>query len=42
MLGKPVPDFSLPSTGGTSFRLSDDLTARYFAHSGDGRFSLGA
>ena len=22
MLGKPVPDFSLPSTGGTSFRLS--------------------
>jgi peroxiredoxin Q/BCP len=23
MLGKPVPDFSLPSTGGTTFRLSD-------------------
>jgi peroxiredoxin Q/BCP len=23
MLGKPVPDFSLPSTGGTSFRLAD-------------------
>ena len=23
MLGKPVPDFSLPSTGGTPFRLSD-------------------
>ena len=22
MLGKPVPDFSLPSTGGTPFRLS--------------------
>ena len=22
MLGKPVPDFSLPSTGGTDFRLS--------------------
>jgi peroxiredoxin Q/BCP len=22
MLGKPVPDFSLPSTGGSSFRLS--------------------
>jgi peroxiredoxin Q/BCP len=22
MLGKPVPDFSLPSTGGTTFRLS--------------------
>ena len=25
-----------------SYRLSDDLTARYFAHSGDGRFSVGA
>jgi len=25
-----------------SFRLSDDLTARYFAHSGDGRYSVGA
>jgi uncharacterized circularly permuted ATP-grasp superfamily protein/uncharacterized alpha-E superfamily protein len=25
-----------------SYRLSDDLTARYFAHSGDGRVSLGA
>ncbi|HVE54863.1 MAG TPA: circularly permuted type 2 ATP-grasp protein, partial [Ramlibacter sp.] len=25
-----------------SYRLSDDLTARYFAHSGDSRFSLGA
>jgi hypothetical protein len=24
-----------------SYRLSDDLTARYFAHSGDGRFSVG-
>jgi peroxiredoxin Q/BCP len=23
MLGKPVADFSLPSTGGTTFRLSD-------------------
>src|SRR5436190_23931624 len=23
MLGKPVSDFSLPSTGGTTFRLSD-------------------
>jgi peroxiredoxin Q/BCP len=23
MLGKPVPDFSLPSTGGAAFRLSD-------------------
>jgi len=23
MVGKPVPDFSLPSTGGTTFRLSD-------------------
>ena len=23
MLGKPVPDFSLPSTGGATFRLSD-------------------
>jgi len=22
MLGKPVPDFSLPSTGGSTFRLS--------------------
>jgi uncharacterized circularly permuted ATP-grasp superfamily protein/uncharacterized alpha-E superfamily protein len=25
-----------------SYRLSDDLTARYFAHSGDARFSVGA
>jgi uncharacterized circularly permuted ATP-grasp superfamily protein/uncharacterized alpha-E superfamily protein len=25
-----------------SYRLSDDLTARYFAHSGDGRYSVGA
>ena len=25
-----------------SYRLSDDLTARYFAHAGDGRFSVGA
>jgi hypothetical protein len=25
-----------------SYRLSDDLTARYFAHSGDPRFSVGA
>jgi uncharacterized alpha-E superfamily protein len=25
-----------------SFQLSDDLTARYFAHSGDGRYSVGA
>jgi uncharacterized alpha-E superfamily protein len=25
-----------------AYRLSDDLTARYFAHSGDGRFSVGA
>ncbi len=24
MLGKPVPDFSLPSTGGSSFRLKDE------------------
>ena len=23
MLGKPVPDFSLPATGGNTFRLSD-------------------
>ena len=23
MLGKPVPDFSLPATGGATFRLSD-------------------
>jgi len=23
MLGKPVPDFSLPSTGGATFKLSD-------------------
>jgi hypothetical protein len=25
-----------------SFQLSDDLTARYFAHVGDGRYSVGA
>jgi uncharacterized alpha-E superfamily protein len=25
-----------------SYRLSDDLTARYFAHSGDARYSVGA
>jgi uncharacterized alpha-E superfamily protein len=25
-----------------SYRLSDDLTARYFSHSGDGRYSVGA
>ena len=25
MLGKPVPDFSLPATGGTTFRLSQRL-----------------
>jgi thioredoxin-dependent peroxiredoxin len=25
MLGKPVPDFSLPSTGGATFRLSEHL-----------------
>jgi uncharacterized circularly permuted ATP-grasp superfamily protein/uncharacterized alpha-E superfamily protein len=25
-----------------SYRLSDDLTARYFAHAGDGRYSVGA
>jgi uncharacterized alpha-E superfamily protein len=25
-----------------SYRLSDDLTARFFAHSGDGRHSVGA
>ena len=25
MLGKPVPDFSLPATGGTPFRLSQHL-----------------
>jgi uncharacterized alpha-E superfamily protein len=25
-----------------SYRLSDDLTARYFAHSGDARHSVGA
>jgi uncharacterized alpha-E superfamily protein len=25
-----------------SYRLSDDLTARYFAHTGDGRYSVGA
>ena len=28
MLGKPVPDFSLPSTGGSSFRLSDQRGKR--------------
>jgi uncharacterized alpha-E superfamily protein len=25
-----------------AYRLSDDLTARYFAHAGDGRYSVGA
>jgi len=25
-----------------SYRLSDDLTARYFAHTSDGRYSVGA
>jgi len=28
MLGKPVPDFSLPSTGGTTFRLSEHLGSK--------------
>ena len=28
MLGKPVPDFSLPSTGGTTFQLSQHLGAK--------------
>jgi peroxiredoxin Q/BCP len=28
MLGKPVPDFSLPSTGGTPFRLSQHLGSK--------------
>jgi len=28
MLGKPVPDFSLPSTGGTTFSLSQQLGAK--------------
>jgi peroxiredoxin Q/BCP len=28
MLGKPVPDFSLPSTSGTPFRLSDARGAK--------------
>ena len=28
MLGKPVPDFSLPSTGGATFRLSDARGAK--------------
>jgi len=28
MLGKPVPDFSLPSTGGTTFRLSQHLGSK--------------
>jgi len=28
MLGKPVTDFSLPSTGGTSFRLSAQRGSR--------------
>ena len=28
MLGKPVPDFSLPSTGGRTFRLSEQRGTR--------------
>jgi thioredoxin-dependent peroxiredoxin len=28
MLGKPVPDFSLPSTGGTTFTLSQHLGSK--------------
>ena len=28
MLGKPVPDFSLPSTGGTTFTLSQQLGSK--------------
>jgi peroxiredoxin Q/BCP len=28
MLGKPVPDFSLPSTGGSIFRLADQRDKR--------------
>ena len=28
MLGKPVPDFSLPSTGGSTFRLSEQRGTR--------------
>ncbi|HJS78405.1 MAG TPA: redoxin domain-containing protein [Burkholderiales bacterium] len=28
MLGKPVPDFSLPSTGGGPFRLSSARTSK--------------
>ena len=28
MLGKPVPDFSLPSTGGGTFRLSSARTSK--------------
>jgi peroxiredoxin Q/BCP len=28
MLGKPVPDFSLPSTGGTTFSLSQHLGSK--------------
>jgi thioredoxin-dependent peroxiredoxin len=28
MLGKPVPDFSLPSTGGATFRLSEALGSK--------------
>ena len=28
MVGKPVPDFSLPSTGGTAFRLSQHLGSK--------------
>jgi thioredoxin-dependent peroxiredoxin len=28
MLGKPVTDFSLPSTGGTTFRLSEHLGSK--------------
>jgi len=28
MLGKPVPDFSLPSTGGTAFSLSQHLGSK--------------
>ena len=28
MVGKPVPDFSLPSTGGTAFQLSQHLGSK--------------
>ena len=32
MLGKPVPDFSLPSTGGSTFRLSSARGSKLVLH----------